>query len=165
MPFERVLFALGISQIGETTAKTLARKFKSLDALMAADLQTLTEVDGVGQILAECIIRYFNDENNKEIISRLKDHELKFEISQEQQASQTTKLEGLSIVISGVFEQHSRDEYKAMIEMNGGKNVSSISKKTSFVLAGSNMGPAKLEKAAKLGIRIINESEFLDMIK
>ena len=165
VPFERVLFALGISQIGETTAKTLARKFKSLDALMAADLQTLTEVDGVGQILAECIIRYFNDENNKEIISRLKDHELKFEISQEQQASQTTKLEGLSIVISGVFEQHSRDEYKAMIEMNGGKNVSSISKKTSFVLAGSNMGPAKLEKAAKLGIRIINESEFLDMIK
>ncbi|MCQ2255614.1 MAG: helix-hairpin-helix domain-containing protein, partial [Bacteroidaceae bacterium] len=164
VPFERVLFALGISQIGETTAKILARKFKSLDNLMAADLQTLTEVDGVGEVLAECVIRYFADEKNQEIIARLRSYGLQFELSEEQQAAQTTKLEGQSIVISGVFEHHSRDEYKAMIEQNGGKNVGSISKKTSFILAGSNMGPSKLEKAQKLGIRIVSEDEFLQMI-
>ncbi|MCF0208698.1 MAG: NAD-dependent DNA ligase LigA [Bacteroidaceae bacterium] len=165
VPFERVLFALGISQIGETTAKILARKFQSLDNLMTADLQTLTEVDGVGQVLAECIIRYFRDATNLEIIERLRQYGLKFAISEEQQAAQTTKLEGLSIVISGVFEHHSRDEYKAMIEQNGGKNVGSISKKTSFVLAGSNMGPAKLEKAQKLGVQILNENDFLKMLE
>ena len=164
VPFERVLFALGIPQIGETTAKILARKFKTLDNLIAADLQTLTDVDGVGEVLAECIIRYFADEKNQLIISRLRDYGLKFEISEEQQAAQTTKLAGFSIVISGVFEHHSRDEYKALIEQNGGKNVGSISKKTSFILAGSNMGPAKLEKAQKLGVRIISEDEFLQMI-
>lgn len=165
VPFERVLFALGIPQIGETTAKILARKFRSLEALMEASLQTLTEVDGVGSVLAECIIRYFAEEKNQEIISRLRSYGLKFEISEEQQAAQTTKLEGLSIVISGVFEHHSRDEYKALIEQNGGKNVSSISKKTSFILAGSNMGPSKLEKAQKLDVKIISEDEFLEMIK
>lgn len=164
VPFERVLFALGISQIGETTAKILARKFKSLDALMAADLQTLTDVDGVGEVLAECIIRYFADEKNREIIERLRAYGLQFEISEEQQAAATTILEGLSIVISGVFEHHSRDEYKAMIEQNGGKNVGSISKKTSFILAGSNMGPSKLEKAQKLGIQIMTEDEFLSKL-
>lgn len=165
VPFERVLFALGIPQIGETTAKILARKFKTLDALMAADLQTLTDVDGVGEVLAESIIRYFADEKNQQIVSRLRNYGLKFEISEEQQAAQTTKLEGLSIVISGVFEHHSRDEYKQLIELNGGKNVSSISKKTSFILAGSNMGPSKLEKAQKLGVRIVSEDEFLQMIE
>lgn len=164
VPFERVLFALGIPQIGETTAKILARKFKTLDNLIAADLQTLTDVDGVGEVLAECIIRYFADEKNQQIIDRLRSYGLKFEISEEQQAAQTTKLAGFSIVISGVFEHHSRDEYKALIEQNGGKNVGSISKKTSFILAGSNMGPAKLEKAQKLGVRIISEDEFLQMI-
>lgn len=164
VPFERVLFALGIPQIGETTAKILARKFKTLDNLIAADLQTLTDVDGVGEVLAECIIRYFADEKNLQIIARLRSYGLKFEISEEQQAAQTTKLAGFSIVISGVFEHHSRDEYKQLIEQNGGKNVGSISKKTSFILAGSNMGPAKLEKAQKLGVRIISEDEFLQMI-
>lgn len=164
VPFERVLFALGIPQIGETTAKILARKFKTLDNLIAADLQTLTDVDGVGEVLAECIIRYFADEKNQQIITRLRSYGLKFEISEEQQAAQTTKLAGFSIVISGVFEHHSRDEYKQLIEQNGGKNVGSISKKTSFILAGSNMGPAKLEKAQKLGVRIISEDEFLQMI-
>ena len=164
VPFERVLFALGIPQIGETTARILARKFKTLDNLIAADLQTLTDVDGVGEVLAECIIRYFADEKNQQIIARLRSYGLKFEISEEQQAAQTTKLAGFSIVISGVFEHHSRDEYKQLIEQNGGKNVGSISKKTSFILAGSNMGPAKLEKAQKLGVRIINEDEFLSMI-
>ena len=165
VPFERVLFALGIPQIGETTAKILARKFKTLDNLIAADLQTLTDVDGVGEVLAECIIRYFADEKNQQIIARLRSYGLKFEISEEQQAAQTTKLAGFSIVISGVFEHHSRDEYKQLIEQNGGKNVGSISKKTSFILAGSNMGPAKLEKAQKLGVRIISEDEFLQMIE
>lgn len=165
VPFERVLFALGISQVGETTAKILARKFGSLDNLMAADLQSLTEVDGVGQVLAECIMRYFADEKNREIIERLRGYGLKFELSDSQQAEQTTKLAGYSIVISGVFEQHSRDEYKAIIEQNGGKNVGSISKKTSFILAGSNMGPAKLEKAQKLGVRIVGEEEFLAMLE
>ena len=165
VPFERVLFALGIPQIGETTAKILARKFKTLDNLIAADLQTLTDVDGVGEVLAECIIRYFADEKNQQIIERLRSYGLKFEISEEQQAAQTTKLAGFSIVISGVFEHHSRDEYKQLIEQNGGKNVGSISKKTSFILAGSNMGPAKLEKAQKLGVRIISEDEFLQMIE
>ena len=164
VPFERVLFALGIPQIGETTAKILARKFKTLDNLIAADLQTLTDVDGVGEVLAECIIRYFADEKNQQIIARLRSYGLKFEISEEQQAAQTTKLAGYSIVISGVFEHHSRDEYKQLIEQNGGKNVGSISKKTSFILAGSNMGPAKLEKAQKLGVRFISEDEFLQMI-
>ncbi len=165
VPFERVLFALGISQVGETTAKILARKFGSLDNLMAADLQSLTEVDGVGQVLAECIMRYFADEKNREIIERLRGYGLKFELSESQQAAQTTKLAGYSIVISGVFEHHSRDEYKAMIEQNGGKNVGSISKKTSFILAGSNMGPSKLEKAQKLGVRIVSEDEFLAMLE
>lgn len=164
VPFERVLFALGIPQIGETTAKILARKFGSLDNLIAADIQTLTDVDGVGQVLAECIIRYFADTQNMEILERLRGYGLQFEISEEQQAAQTTKLAGNSIVISGVFEHHSRDEYKAMIEQNGGKNVGSISKKTSFILAGSNMGPSKLEKAQKLGVKIISEDEFLAML-
>ncbi|MCF0202415.1 MAG: NAD-dependent DNA ligase LigA [Bacteroidaceae bacterium] len=162
--FERVLFALGIPQIGETTAKILARRFISLDNLMAADPQTLTDTDGVGQVLAECITRHFADGKNREIIERLRQYGLQFQISEDQQAAKTNRLEGMSIVISGVFTHHSRDEYKVIIEQNGGKKVGSISKKTSFILAGENMGPAKLEKAQALNIRIMNEEEFLQLI-
>ena len=164
VPFERVVFALGIRFVGETTAKLLARAFKNIDALQNATLEQLLEVDGVGQVIAESIIRYFHDENCLAILNRLREAGLQMSLSEETLANQTDKLSGQSIVISGVFTQHSRDEYKAIIEQNGGKNVGSISKNTSFILAGENMGPAKLEKAQKLGVRIVSETEFLEMI-
>ena len=164
VPFERVVFAIGIRFVGETTAKLLARSFKTMEALEKATLEQLLAVDGVGQVIAESIIHYFHDERCLAILERLRQAGLQMSLSEETLAGQTDILSGQSIVISGVFAQHSRDEYKAIIEQNGGKNVGSISKNTSFVLAGENMGPAKLEKAQKLGVRIVNEEEFLKMI-
>ena len=164
VPFERVLFALGIRFVGETSARLLARHFKSMDALMAATMEELQEVEGIGEVMARSIIDFFHDERNLEIVERLRGYGLQFALSEEQTAARGESLAGLSIVISGVFQHHSRDEYKLLIEQNGGKNVGSISSKTSFILAGENMGPSKLEKAQKLGIRILNEEEFLAMI-
>ena len=165
VPFERVVFAIGIRFVGETTAKLLARKFQSMDALENATLQQLLEVEGVGTVIANSVIDFFQSEENREIIRRLEQHGVKMKFQPEGKAEQTKILKGMSIVISGVFSKHSRDEYKEIIENNGGKNVSSISAKTSFILAGDNMGPAKLEKAKSLDIPIYNEEEFLKMIK
>jgi DNA ligase (NAD+) len=165
VPFERVVFAIGIRFVGETTAKLLARKFQSMDALKNASLQQLLEVEGVGTVIANSVIEFFQSEENRAIIRRLEQHGVKMKFEPEQNAEQTEILKGMSIVISGVFSKHSRDEYKEIIENNGGKNVSSISAKTSFILAGDNMGPAKLEKAKSLDIPIYNEEEFLKMIE
>lgn len=165
VPYPRVLFALGIRFVGETIAKILAKAFPSIDKLAEASLQDLLEVEGIGLVIAESIIKYFADERNRDIVNRLKENGLQFETRIDESQSQSTKLAGMSIVISGVFSHHSRDEYKALIEKNGGKNVGSISAKTSFILAGENMGPSKLEKANKLGVKIIGESEFLEMIE
>ena len=164
VPFERVVFALGIRFVGETSARLLARHFKSMDALMAAGLAELQEVEGIGEVMAKSIISYFHDEQNREIVERLRAYGLQFALSTDQTAARSTLLEGQSVVISGVFQHHSRDEYKLIIEQNGGKNVGSISGKTSFILAGDNMGPSKLEKAQKLGIRIMTEDEFLALL-
>ena len=164
-PFERVFFALGIRFVGETTAKLLAKHFKSIDALMAATPEQLVEVEGVGTVIAESVVRFFHDEVNLNIIERLRQHGLQMALSADQQQIASDKLAGKNIVISGVFERHSRDEYKAMIESNGGKNVSSISNKTSFILAGANMGPSKMQKAQQLGIEMIDEDTFLNMLE
>lgn len=165
VPFERVVFALGIRFVGETTAKLLARHFKTIDALMTASLQELLEVEYVGDVIAQSIISYFNNAENRNIVERLRAQGLQMKLSAQQEAQSTEILKGKSVVISGVFTQHSRDEYKLIIEQNGGKNVGSISAKTSFILAGENMGPSKLQKAEKLGIAIISEEEFLRMIQ
>ena len=165
VPFERVVFALGIRFVGETSARLLARHFKSMDALMNAGLEELQEVEGIGEVMAKSIISYFHDPENQTIIERLRGYGLQMALSEEQTMPASDKLAGQSIVISGVFAHHSRDEYKLIIEQNGGKNVGSISGKTSFILAGENMGPAKLEKAQKLGVRILSEDEFLSMIQ
>ena len=165
VPFERVVFALGIRFVGETSARLLARHFKSMDALMAAGLEELQEVEGIGEVMAKSIIGYFHNEENRQIVERLRGYGLQFALSADQTAAQSDRLAGQSIVISGVFAHHSRDEYKLIIEQNGGKNVGSISGKTSFILAGDNMGPSKLQKAEKLGIRIVSEDEFLEMLQ
>ena len=165
VPFERVLFALGIRFVGETTAKTLAKAFRSIDALAKASLDELMQVDEIGARIAESIIRYFADEKNLDQIARLREAGVQLEMEELDMSEYTDKLEGKSIVISGVFTHHSRDEYKEIIEKNGGKNVGSISKKTSFILAGDNMGPAKLEKANKLGVPILSEEDFLKLIE
>ena len=165
VPFERVLFALGIRFVGEIAAKTLARKFKSIDNIMSATAEELLEVDGIGKVIAESVINYFASAENRTLIERLKHVGIQFTLSEEVLAAQSDTLSGQSIVISGVFTHHSRDEYKRLIEQHGGKNVGSISAKTSFILAGDNMGPAKLEKAQKLGVRIVSEEEFLGMIQ
>lgn len=164
VPFERVVFALGIRFVGETSAKLLACRFKTMEALEQATLEQLTDVDGIGEVMASSIISWFHNEDNQRLLQRLKDNGLQMALSEDQLCAQSDRLAGQSIVISGVFAHHSRDEYKALIEQHGGKNVGSISKKTSFILAGENMGPSKLEKAQKLGIRIVSEDEFLDMI-
>ena len=164
VPFERVVFALGIRLVGETTAKLLARHFQNIDKLMAATLDELTHIDGIGEVVVKSVITYFHTQNNVEIVERLRKYGLQMSLSQEQLDSHTELLKGMTIVISGVFQKHSRDEYKAMIEQNGGKNTGSISAKTSFILAGENMGPSKLQKAEKLGVNIINEDQFLEMI-
>lgn len=165
VPFERVVFALGIRFVGETSAKLLARHFKTMDALAAATADDLVQVDGIGDVIAASVVTYFRNPVNAVIIERLRGYGLQMQLSDDQMSERGDKLKGMSIVISGVFAHHSRDEYKAIIERNGGKNVGSISGKTSFVLAGDNMGPSKLEKAGKLGVRIVSEDEFLDMIK
>lgn len=165
VPFERVVFALGIRFVGETSARLLARKFKNIDALANASLQELMDVDGIGEVIAKSVITYFHNPANVGIVNRLRAYGLQMQLSGEQMREQGTKLEGKSIVISGVFARHSRDEYKRMIEENGGKNVGSISGKTSFILAGDNMGPSKLQKAEKLGIPIVDEDTFLAMIE
>ena len=165
VPFERVLFALGIRFVGETTAKTLAKAFRSIDALASATLDDLMQVDEIGARIAQSIIQYFAEEKNREIIGRLREAGVQMQMAEVDSSEYTDKLAGKSIVISGVFAYHSRDEYKEMIEKNGGKNVGSISKKTSFILAGDNMGPAKLEKAGKLGIPIMNEDDFLKLLE
>ena len=164
VPYERVLFALGIRFVGETVAKKVARAFRSIDILAAATLDDLIHVDEIGEKIAGSILRYFADEKNRNIIERLRLAGLKLEADEEDLVGHTDKLQGKSIVISGVFARHSRDEYKAMIEKHGGKNVGSISKKTSFILAGDNMGPIKLEQAQALNIPIMNEDEFLAMV-
>ena len=165
VPFERVVFALGIRFVGETSAKLLARHFKSMEALMHAWLQDLVEVEGVGEVIDKSVIRYFHQPENISIVKRLRDKGVQMSLSEEQLQGASDKLAGKSIVISGVFARHSRDEYKQLIEQHGGKNVGSISGKTSFILAGDNMGPSKLQKAEKLGIAIIGEDEFLAMIE
>ena len=163
VPFERVVFALGIRFVGEIAAKALARHFKSMDAL--ASLEDMLQINGIGVVIAESVIRYFANEANRDLVRRLREKGVRMELSDEELSSHSDKLSGQSIVVSGVFSLHSRDEYKAMIEQHGGKNVGSISSKTSFVLAGANMGPAKLEKAGKLGIPILSEEEFLKKIE
>lgn len=164
VPFERVLFALGIRFVGVTVAKRLAYAFHNIDALMSASFEELTAVEEIGERIAQSLLDYFSNETNKMLVERLKVIGLKFELDAEKLHDRTDKLKGKSIVISGVFNKHSRDEYKAMIEKNGGKNVGSVSKATSFILAGENMGPAKLEKAQKLNIPLISENDFLAML-
>jgi DNA ligase (NAD+) len=165
VPFERVVYAIGIRFVGETIAKILAKKFKTIDALAAATFEELTEVDGIGDAIANSVIAYFSDQRNIEFVERLRSAGVAMSVSDDKMSDAGSNvLEGQSIVISGVFSHHSRDEYKELIELHGGKNVSSISSKTSFILAGENMGPSKLQKAEKLGVRIISEEEFLQII-
>lgn len=163
VPFERVVFALSIPEVGETGAKRLARAMGDIDSLIEASAQRLTEIDDIGPRIATSITEYFADPYNRAIVERLRTAGVTMSIPTDT-SDHTDRLDGLQIVISGTFTHHSRDEYKELIEKNGGKNVSSISKKTSYVLAGENMGPAKLEKATRLGVKIINEDEFLAMI-
>ncbi len=163
VPWTRVLFALGIRMVGETTAKKIARRFPTIDLLQAATREQLTEVEDVGEQIADNIVAYFTDPRNQQIVSRLRAAGVQMEADRES-APVSDRLQGQSIVISGTFAQHSRDEYKAMIEQNGGKNVGSVSKKTSFILAGENMGPEKRKKAESLGVRMISEEEFLAML-
>ena len=165
VPFERVVFALGIRFVGDTSARLIARHFKTMDALQHATLDQLLEIEGVGEVIAKSVITYFHDERNLQIVDRLRRYGLQMQLSEEQLTGGSDVLAGKSIVISGVFAKHSRDEYKAMIEQNGGKNVGSISGKTSFILAGDNMGPSKLQKAEKLGVPIVDEDTFLNMLE
>ena len=165
VPFERVLFALGIRFVGATVAKRLARTFVTIERLMAASLEELIATDEIGERIAGSVVDFFANEGNRELVKRLTEAGLKFTLDKETTEGMTEKLKGKTIVISGVFEKHSRDEYKEMIERNGGKNVGSVSKSTSFILAGANMGPSKLEKAQKLGVALVNEDEFLSMLQ
>lgn len=165
VPFERVLFALGIRYVGATTAKKLANTLKSIENIENASFSDLQAVEEVGERIAQSILDYFSSEENKEILRRLKEAGLQFKLDESQLKNRTDKLAGLSIVISGTFQKYSRDEIKSLIEQNGGKNVSSISAKTDYLVAGENMGPAKLEKAQKLNVKMITEDEFENMIK
>ena len=165
VPFERVLYAIGIRFVGEIAAKTLARYYGSIDKVAEASMESLMQINGIGEVIANSVLQYFSNPINRAFVERLRGYGLQMELGEQQKQARSDKLEGQSIVISGVFQHHSRDEYKALIEQHGGKNVGSISAKTSFVLAGENMGPAKLEKAEKLGIRIMSEAEFLELIK
>ncbi len=164
VPFERVLYAIGIRHVGETTAKKIAKKVKSLDVLINATNEELLAIDEVGEIIAISLHDFFTNEKNKIIIEKLKIAGLQFKLNDEHQLTGSDKLKDLTFVISGVFTKHSRDQYKEMIELHGGKNVGSISKKTNFVLAGDNMGPEKLKKAQSVGVKLITENEFLQMI-
>ena len=160
----RVLYALGIRMVGETTAKKIAKRFPSIDQLQWATMEQLTSIDDVGEQIANNVIAYFNDLCNLEIINRLRESGVQMESDITEDSQQSDILQGKSIVVSGVFSHHSRDEYKAMIEANGGKNVGSVSKKTSFILAGENMGPEKRKKAESLGVEILNEEDFLALL-
>lgn len=164
VPFERVLYALGIRYVGETVAKRLALSFHSMEALEQASFESLVAVDEIGERIAQSVQAYFADKRNQAIVKRLKEQGLQMSLSEERLANRSDRLKGLTIVISGTFSKHSRDEYKAMIEQHGGKNSGSVSGRTNYILAGENMGPAKLEKAAKLGVKIIHEEEFLSML-
>ena len=164
VPFERVLYALGIRYVGETVAKRLALSFHSIEALEQASFESLVAVDEIGERIAQSVRAYFADARNQAIVKRLTEQGLQMSLSEERLANRSDRLKGLTIVISGTFSKHSRDEYKAMIEQHGGKNSGSVSGKTNYILAGENMGPAKLEKAAKLGVKIIHEEEFLSML-
>ena len=164
VPFERVLFAIGIRFVGETVAKILARAFKSMEALEVATMEQLTAVNEIGTKIAQSIVTFFNDERSRDLVNRLKEFGLQMELAEDETQGGSDLLAGQTIVISGVFNHHSRDEYKALIERHGGKNSGSISAKTSFVLAGENMGPAKREKAQELGVKLVSENEFLEMI-
>ena len=164
VPFERVLFAIGIRFVGEIAAKALARNFGSMEAVRNASLESLLAINGIGEVIARSVITFFHDEKNLAYVQRLCQAGLQMQLSQQEQQVRSDTLQGQSVVVSGVFRHHSRDEYKALIEQHGGRNVGRISAKTSFVLAGENMGPAKLEKASRLGIRILSEEEFLSLI-
>lgn len=165
IPYPRVLYALGIRFVGETVAKKVAKAFPSIDLLMQATVEQLVEVDEIGERIAQSIVDFFKKEENQDIISKLRQFGIQFETCESITDQHTNKLSGLTIVISGTFEKHSRDEYKTLIDLNGGKNSGSISAKTNHLLAGANMGPAKLEKAQKLGVNILTEDEFLKMIE
>lgn len=164
VPFERVLYAIGIRFVGEIAAKTIARNLGSMEAVANASIDGLLGINGIGTVIAQSIVQFFSDPVNQRLIQRLQEYGLHMKLSEQELSSHSDRLTGKSIVISGVFAHHSRDEYKAFIEKHNGKNVGSISGKTSFILAGDNMGPAKLEKAQKLGIPIVSEDEFLEMI-
>jgi DNA ligase (NAD+) len=164
-PFQKVLFALGIRHVGEVVAKTLARNFKTIDALAQATEEELLAVNEIGKVIVQSIREYFSSEHHQDLISRMKELGFNLEISEEEASMSSQKLKGLSIVISGVFVTHSRDELKKMIELNGGKNSGSISKKTAFIVAGDKMGPSKFEKAEKLGVKIISEDDLIELIE
>jgi DNA ligase (NAD+) len=164
IPFERVLFALGIRYVGETVAKKLAKAFKNIDALMAATQGQLVAVDEIGERIAESVVGFFSEPANMELIDRLKSYGLQFSLSEEQLENQTELLKGQTFVVSGVFETISRNDLKKLIEDNGGKVASSISSKTTFLVAGDNMGPSKKTKAESLGVPIISEQEFLQKL-
>jgi DNA ligase (NAD+) len=165
IPFERVLYALGIRFVGETVAKKLAKHYKSIDALSQASLMELVLVDEIGERIAQSVLDFFENQENRNTIDRLKSYGVQFETIEKINPNATDKLSGKTFVVSGVFEQFSRDDLKKAIEDNGGKVGSSISAKTDFVVAGANMGPAKLEKAVKLNIPIISESDFMAMLQ
>lgn len=165
VPYENVLFALGIRYVGETVAKRLAKTFRSIESLAKASFDELIQVDEIGEMIAKSVVGYFAKEEHKTLISRLKESGLQLSAEVKEIKLQSSKLEGKTIVISGVFYKHSRDEYKDIIEQNGGKNSGAISAKTSFVLAGDNMGPAKKEKADKLGVPTVSEDDFLAMLE
>lgn len=164
VPFERVLYGLGIRYVGETVAKRLSTAFHTIEELENAPFEALVETNEIGDRIARSIVDYFANEKNRELVARLKSYGLQLAVSEEKLANRTEKLAGSTFVISGTFTKHSRDEYKAMIEQHGGKNSGSVSAKTHYILAGDNMGPAKLEKAQKLGVKIINEDDFLNML-
>ncbi len=165
VPFERVLFALGIRFVGETVAKTLAKHYQSISALMQATQEELTQVDEIGERIAQSVVTFFKDNDNQLLVARLQKHGLQMQISEAEKAKQSDRLKGLKIVISGVFEKFSRKELKDLIETNGAKNTSSISKSTDYLVAGDKMGPSKLKKAEDLGVKIISESDFLELVQ
>lgn len=165
VPFERVLFALGIRYVGETVAKKLALALHSIDRLREASVEELTRIGDIGERIAQSVVAYFADADNLRLVERLHGYGVQMQVTEERLSERTDKLAGATIVISGTFTHHSRDEYKALIEQHGGVNTGSVSGKTTYILAGENMGPAKLEKARKLGVRILSEDEFLEMIR
>ena len=165
VPFERVLFALGIRYVGETVAKKLALALHSIDRIIEATTEDLIRIGDIGVRIAQSVVAYFSDEDNLRFVERLRQYGVQMQITEERLSERTDKLSGATIVISGTFTHHSRDEYKALIEQHGGINTGSVSGKTTYILAGENMGPAKLEKARKLGVRILSEEEFLEMIQ